>query len=146
MNEELPLVEPVVRHGRAPQFLQSETFNVQTIVEQYEELARKHRSIALITKTTEEAKFIEKSLAEYLHVQRLEPNSSLQPNIQLLIVPSHLAKGLEFDAVIVCIVNEQYNATPIDQKLLYVAFTRAMHDLVLVGPTLESFLLQPNDL
>ena len=146
MSEDLPLVEPVVRHGQSPQFLQSEIFDAQTIVTQYEELAKKHRSIALITKTTEEAVFVEKSLAEYLHVQRLEPNSSLQPNIQLLIVPSHLAKGLEFDAVIVCIVNEQYNATPIDQKLLYVAFTRAMHDLVLVGPTLESFLLQKHDL
>lgn len=146
MNENLPLVEPVVRHGQVPQFIASDLFNAQSIVTQYEELATKHRSIALITKTTEEAKLVEKALAEYLHVQRLEPNSSLQPNIQLLIVPSHLAKGLEFDAVIVCIVDEPYFATPIDQKLLYVAFTRAMHDLVLVGPTLESFLLQQNDL
>ena len=146
MNEDLPLVEPVVRHGKSPQFLKSEIFNTQFIVAQYEELAKKHRSIALITKTTDDAKFVEKALADYIHVQRLEPNSSLQPNIQLLIVPSHLAKGLEFDAVIVCIVDEQYYATPIDQKLLYVAFTRAMHDLVLVGPNLESFLLQQHDL
>ena len=146
MNEDLPLVEPVVRHGKPPHFIQSETFDAQFIVSQYEDLAKKHRSIALITKTTEEAKFVEKALADYLHVQRLEPNSSLQPNIQLLIVPSHLAKGLEFDAVIISIVEEQYNATPIDQKLLYVAFTRAMHDLVLVGPTIEGFLLQQNDL
>lgn len=146
MKEDLPLVEPVVRHGKTPQFLQSEVFDVPTIVSQYEELSKKHRSIAIITKTTKEAKFAEKLLAEHLNVQRLEPNSSLQPNIHLLIVPSHLAKGLEFDAVIVCIVNEHYNPTPIDQKLLYVAFTRAMHDLVLIGPNVESFLLQKHDL
>ena len=146
MKEDLPLVEPVVRHGKTPLFLQSEIFDVPTIVSQYEELSKKHRSIAIITKTTEEAMVAEKLLAEHLIVQRLEPNSSLQPNIHLLIVPSHLAKGLEFDAVIVCIVNEHYNPTPIDQKLLYVAFTRAMHDLVLIGPNVESFLLQKHDL
>ena len=146
MNEDLPLVEPVVRHGLPPRFIQSNTFDPQTIVAHYEELSKKHRTIAIITKTAKEAKFVQKSLVTYLKVQLLEPNSILEPDIQLLIVPSHLAKGLEFDAVILCIVHESYKPIPIDQKLLYVAFTRAMHDLVLVGPTLESFLLPQHDL
>lgn len=146
MNEDLPLVEPVVRHGKVPTIIQTDAFDALKIVEAFTEMNKKHKAIALITKTTEEAKFVESALAQHLLVQRLEPNSSLQADIDLLIVPSHLAKGLEFDAVIVCIVNEVYTATPLDQKLLYVAFTRAMHELVLIGPSIESFLLKNEDL
>lgn len=53
----------------------------------------------------------------------------------LLVVPSHLAKGLEFDAVIVATFDTPFFDTKIDRKLLYVALTRAMHELYLIGPT-----------
>ena len=46
------------------------------------------------------------------------------------IVPSYLAKGLEFDSVILFNVNnENYQNTVLDIKLLYVAITRAMSKL-----------------
>ena len=51
----------------------------------------------------------------------------------LLIVPSHLAKGLEFDAVIIAAFDEPFRDHPIDRKLLYVAMTRPMHELHIVG-------------
>ncbi|ULL19813.1 DNA helicase UvrD [Paenibacillus sp. H1-7] len=48
------------------------------------------------------------------------------------IVPSFMAKGLEFDAVIVADADEAtYEATPQDAKLLYVSCTRALHSLQL---------------
>jgi len=60
----------------------------------------------------------------------------------LLVVPSHLAKGLEFDAVIVATFDIPFYDTKIDRKLLYVALTRAMHELYLIGPTKNTFLLE----
>lgn len=58
------------------------------------------------------------------------------------VVPSFMAKGLEFDAVIILDVNdEQYEATPQDAKLLYVSCTRALHSLQLWYDTTPSALI-----
>ena len=47
----------------------------------------------------------------------------------ICLVSSYLAKGLEFDAVIIYDV-DQYDAnSELDMKLLYVAMTRALHQL-----------------
>jgi len=40
-----------------------------------------------------------------------------------------MAKGLEFDAVIVTSLEEDYMEKDLDIKLLYVAMTRALHSL-----------------
>ena len=51
------------------------------------------------------------------------------PNPNLVIVPSFLAKGLEFDSVI--IYNEKNNYYLDSEKYLYyVAVTRSMHELI----------------
>lgn len=45
-------------------------------------------------------------------------------------MPSYLSKGLEFDVVILYNANNvNYTDSNIDSKLLYVAITRAMHEL-----------------
>ena len=45
-------------------------------------------------------------------------------------MPSYLSKGLEFDAVILYNANSvNYTDNNIDFKLLYVAMTKAMHEL-----------------
>ena len=49
-----------------------------------------------------------------------------------MIVPSNIAKGLEFDSVIIVNIDEEYTLEPINIKLLYVAATRAMHSLTIV--------------
>ncbi|WP_052124026.1 RNA polymerase recycling motor HelD [Ureibacillus manganicus] len=142
MDENLPLVEPVVRHGNPPTFVQNDEFNPSKIREIYEAIRKNgHRSIALICKTSDEAAyFAETLIEENLDVELLTETSELGQS-KLLVLPSHLAKGLEFDAVIVAAFSFPYNDTPIDRKLLYVALTRAMHELYLVGPSEETFLL-----
>ena len=141
MDEDLPLVEPVVRHGIDPQFHEMETIDGKRIVTLLDEVrSRGHRSIALICKTTTEAKTVAKHLDEFLPIQLLSDHSDIDQD-KLLIVPSHLAKGLEFDAVIVVAFDTPFRAHPIDRKLLYVAMTRPMHELHLVGPGREHFLL-----
>ncbi|HEY4623703.1 MAG TPA: 3'-5' exonuclease, partial [Solibacillus sp.] len=142
MDEDLPLVEPVVRHGKQPQFIEQQALNVKTITQIVEQIkASNHQSIALICKTTKEAKSIVKQLekAEF-PAQILDENSAINQQ-KLLVVPSHLAKGLEFDAVIIASFEAPYYDNPIDRKLLYVALTRAMHELYIVGPSKEAFLM-----
>ncbi|MCS1390731.1 AAA family ATPase [Lysinibacillus boronitolerans] len=143
MNEQLPLVEPVVRHGSVPSFIQAEQFDTLKIKEIFEAIRQNgHRSIALICKTTAEAITIQQTLKDNeIASQLLTENESINQEM-LLVVPSHLAKGLEFDAVIVAAYDTPFYDTPIDRKLLYVALTRAMHELYLIGPSKSSFLLE----
>ncbi|RUL52039.1 RNA polymerase recycling motor HelD [Lysinibacillus antri] len=145
MDEALPLVEPVVRHGNEPTFVQSETFNAEIIDDIYKKIQQNgHKSIALICKTAKEAKTYAASMnAAGVESQVLSEESNLN-EAKLLIVPSYLAKGLEFDAVIIAAYDSPYYDTPIDRKLLYVALTRAMHELYLVGPNKGVFLLDDN--
>ena len=51
------------------------------------------------------------------------------------------AKGLEYDAVIVVGVNETFRETLFNQKLLYVATTRAKHHLSLFWSGKQSPIL-----
>lgn len=143
MNEQLPLVEPVVRHGNIPSFIQAEQFDALKIKGIFEAIRQNgHRSIALICKTTAEAITMQQALKDNaIASQLLTENESINQEM-LLVVPSHLAKGLEFDAVIVAAYDTPFYDTPIDRKLLYVALTRAMHELYLIGPSKKTFLLE----
>src|SRR5690606_5095367 len=120
-EEDLPLVEPVVRHGRDPEFYDLPALNANKVNEIYEGiLGRGHRSIALICKTRKEATAIHKQLEKSgMPVQLLGEDSDINGDC-LLIVPSHLSKGLEFDAVITAAFDEPFRDHPIDRKLLYV--------------------------
>ncbi|MEG0259154.1 MAG: RNA polymerase recycling motor HelD [Lysinibacillus sp.] len=142
MGEQLPLVEPVVRHGEAPTFIQADTFDADKISEVFGEIrSRGHQSIAFICKTTEEAiSFHAKLIKSGATAQLLTEDASINQQA-LLVVPSHLAKGLEFDAVIVAAFETPFFDTTVDRKLLYVALTRAMHELYLIGPSKAAFLL-----
>jgi DNA helicase-2/ATP-dependent DNA helicase PcrA len=48
----------------------------------------------------------------------------------LVVIPVHLAKGMEFEAVLIADAGERnFAATEFDGRLLYVAATRALHAL-----------------
>jgi DNA helicase-2/ATP-dependent DNA helicase PcrA len=49
----------------------------------------------------------------------------------VVITTAHLAKGLEFDEVIVPFASARTYKTDVDQRMLYIACTRAMHRLTL---------------
>ena len=49
----------------------------------------------------------------------------------IIITTAHLAKGLEFDEVIVPFASARTYRTEVDKSMLYVACTRAMHQLTL---------------
>lgn len=134
MEEDLPLVEPVVRHGIEPVFYGMDNLDVDQIREIYEEIvARGHGSVAMICKTNAEAKNLYAVLLNAgMSVQLLDDQSDIDDSC-MLIVPSVLSKGLEFDAVLVAAFDDPFRDTPIDRKLLYVAMTRPMHELHVLG-------------
>jgi DNA helicase-2/ATP-dependent DNA helicase PcrA len=49
--------------------------------------------------------------------------------VDVVVVPSYIVKGLEFDVVIIVNVDAAYREEELDIKLLYVAMTRPLHQL-----------------
>jgi DNA helicase-2/ATP-dependent DNA helicase PcrA len=52
----------------------------------------------------------------------------------IIVTSAHMAKGLEFDEVIIPHADKKNYKTEIDKSMLYVAVTRAMHRLSLTSP------------
>ncbi|WP_333837928.1 ATP-binding domain-containing protein [Rhodococcus sp. 27YEA6] len=58
-----------------------------------------------------------------------------------VITSAHIAKGLEFDVVVVPHADTANYASDMDRCMLYIACTRAMHELYLTyGGALSRFL------
>lgn len=82
--------------------------------------------VAVICKTAEESAKVHAALSPELQVSLVTKET---PNFQkgTLVLPAYLAKGVEFDAVIIYDGSaEQYNREN-ERKLFYTACTRAMH-------------------
>lgn len=132
-KEDLILAKPVVRHGEIPSVakfkLKNDIINeaqkkvIDLILEGY-------KSIAVICKTPKECKSVHNELKKnkQLNIKLLEGKEEQYDNT-IVIVPSYLSKGLEFDAVIIINIDDVYNEDELDLKLLYVAMTRAQHKL-----------------
>ena len=89
-----------------------------------------YKSIAIIGKDIDECKNIKKKMQKYNKDVKLIQSKDSEYHAGISIVPSYLAKGLEFDSVILFNVNnEKYQNNSLDIKLLYVAITRAMSKL-----------------
>lgn len=136
MNLQLPTVQPVVRHGQPPKTIELTTDEDEELANKLQMLykesrAQGYQSTAVITKNQAEAVLVADALKE-VPVQLLAEHSTLEKE-SLLIVPAYLAKGLEFDVAIIYTA-EGFADTLFEQKLLYVAMTRAMHALYFIQP------------
>ncbi len=92
---------------------------------------QKHNSIAVVTMSMDSAREIyEKTTLDRTKICFFgdkNPTKLLLPGV-ISILPAYMAKGLEFDAVIIC-GNEFRRKDLFTKKLLYVACTRALHKL-----------------
>lgn len=132
-NEDLILAKPVVRHGEKPSMIKFES--KKEILNEAEKeiinlISEGYKSIAIICKTPSECKTVHNEFKKnsQLNIKLLEGKEEQYDNT-IVIVPSYLSKGLEFDAVIVINIDDVYNEEELDLKLLYVAMTRAQHRL-----------------
>lgn len=136
-NPRKMIAEPVLRHGPRPmrQRVAESGQGPKALADWIARLQSEGlKHIALIDKTARHCKGLEKLLAQQgVHVPVITHKAARYEG-GVNIVPIYLAKGMEFDAVIlVNPTSEKFRAdTPTDIKLLYVAMTRPLHRLVIV--------------
>lgn len=123
---------PVLRHGKGPEIIEFKNmkdfaFKVEKIIHEVEALGKKN--IAIIGRTFEECKLIKQGMKKYSKSSwNLVKDTDRKLNMERLIIPSYMTKGLEFDCSIVYNCNNiNYGESEIDKKLLYVVLTRALH-------------------
>ena len=87
-------------------------------------------SVAVICKTAHEAARIHSKLRAD-HDIRLVEADSIAFHHGLVVLPIYLAKGLEFDAVIIHDASRKVYGSETERKLVYTACTRALHSLTL---------------
>jgi DNA helicase-2/ATP-dependent DNA helicase PcrA len=88
-----------------------------------------NHSLGIICKTLQQAEDAYHALkAPGVHLLTAESTSFKEG---VIITTAHLAKGLEFDEVIVPFASARNYKTAVDKSMLYIACTRAMHQLTL---------------
>jgi DNA helicase II / ATP-dependent DNA helicase PcrA len=144
---EFPKVNPVVRHGEKPEF-----FPFEKDEELKERLSRlildlreeeDFQTFAVIGKTMKDCEKIAALLeAEFPDGVKLLAEQESIPKDKIVVVPSYLSKGLEFDCVVIASIEEHYKEeNELDIKLLYVGMTRPLHRLYFFGKNKSHFLL-----
>ncbi|MFD1738644.1 RNA polymerase recycling motor HelD [Bacillus salitolerans] len=88
-------------------------------------------SIAIICKTAEESICAYEALSSSIDEVKLLKSSSIEYEQGVVIVPSYLSKGIEFDAVIIYDASENVYGDESLRRAFYTACTRAMHYLQL---------------
>ena len=127
-------LEPVARHGEKPQILQfgsavEELSGIMGLISTYRKSG--YKSLGIICKTEQQAREMADVLKSYANdISSLSSHSSAFV-LGIVFTSAHMAKGLEFDEVIIPQTDERNYRSEIDKSMLYVAVTRAMHRLTL---------------
>lgn len=127
-----PNVVPMERHGQVPEVLQynnnqEEAAAIKDMIERFKNSDR--QSLGIICKTLQQAEDLFHDI-KGPGVNLLTPDSTSFSN-GVVVTTAHLAKGLEFDEVIVPFASSRNYNTDVDRSMLYIACTRAMHLLTL---------------
>ena len=140
-------VEPIIRHGKEVEIMQFPTKR-----ELYEETARRCRAwqkqglntIAIVCRTPEKAELVARQLGRLIPVCESNLEKAVFSD-GIMVLPVVYTKGLEFDAVLIFDPDkEEYPVDDGHAKLLYVAATRALHELcVLYREDLTGLIAEP---
>lgn len=130
-NEEL---EAVTRHGEEPVLLpcknpEEELTAITGLIAVFKRST--YKSLGIICKTEAQAEEITEKLKPHADNIYFLSNRSSAFAKGIIVTSAHMAKGLEFDEVILPRTDDKNYNTPIDRSMLYVAVTRAMHKLTL---------------
>ena len=139
-------VEPIIRHGSPVQVRQ--TADRQTMIRTAADICRRWQTgsstqnnetdgtessrldtIAVVCRDQEEAFAVAKELSRYVDVVENDLEKT-EFGSGIMVLPVEYTKGLEFDAVLILDPSrEKYPTDDGHAKLLYVAATRALHEL-----------------
>ncbi len=128
--------EQLERSGNKPLVIRSDKDGLYSrIAEDITGLKNKgHKLIAVICKTVGQCEAVFKGISKIADViQTINISLITDHNEEYqggtVVVPSYLAKGLEFDAVIVCTADARSYSKEEDRRLLYTVCSRALHEL-----------------
>ena len=124
-------VDVVNRHGKNVQIVKYNNIEqkLNYIKRSVEELKNENfKTIGILTKSIKLAQELNDVLKDKLNYNYLTIDTT-QFKDGVMLAPTFLVKGLEFDAVIVVDADDENFKTEIDKQALYVACTRAMHEL-----------------
>ncbi len=128
-------IEPFDRSGGKPVLIavSSADERVQRIANALAELRQQgFESIGIVTKTAAEAHDLYERLTD-LECGGLKEVTKSTPEFErgALVLPVYLAKGVEFEAVLIADASARSYGRESERKLFYTACTRAMHRLML---------------
>jgi DNA helicase-2/ATP-dependent DNA helicase PcrA len=138
---------PIERHGLPPQVVEcrdhdDQVARVLAVIEGH--VAGDYRSLGIVCKTVAQAKQLHEDLTKAGVELTLLDYDSTAFAAGMVITSAHIAKGLEFDTVIVPDVDDTNYRNEMDRCMLYIACTRAMHELHLTHSGALSRLLDFN--
>ncbi|MEK1429627.1 ATP-binding domain-containing protein [Limosilactobacillus fermentum] len=143
-------IEAFEREGELPRVLTapSEEDAVNQVVATLEKYQADHDTTTIITKTLTDAEKITALLKEAGQAVTLIQTENQRLAQGTIVVPSYLAKGLEFDAVIVWDANQAKYQGDAERQLVYTICSRAMHALTVtsVGPVTDLIGQIPGEL
>lgn len=106
-----------------------DTLDYEILIDKINYLKNKYNSVAVITKSIEEANLIHDNIQEQISDINIVDLDTEKFNKNLIIIPAYASKGLEFDSVIII------NNFDKDKYLYYVAVTRSQHELIIFNST-----------
>lgn len=125
----LKFVSAIRKDNNKPVLFRKETNLKKQLLNDISYLKNEYKSVAIITKDDEEANEIYNLLKDDINIGKITINEEIFRK-DLIVVPSYMAKGLEFDSVIV--YNKINNIYKENEKYLYyVACSRAQHELII---------------
>ncbi|MBP7175888.1 MAG: AAA family ATPase [Thermoclostridium sp.] len=135
-QDSIPKGQPVIRHGEPAKILKQK--NTRETVEKikhilHTEIGQQFKSAAVICKTLEECQKVYDAVRKDIQDIHMITGKEDEYKSGVVIVPSYLSKGLEFDIVILSNANSaHYQEDELDIKLLYVSMTRPLHKLFIL--------------
>lgn len=136
-------IEPFNREGQLPNIIvkPDSTSGVEAVIKQINENDERNYTTAIIVKSLADGE----KLITQLHDLQVKATLIRSENQRLasgvVVIPSYLAKGLEFDAVIAWDVSEG-KFDDDEQRLIYTITSRAMHQLTVISIEKMNHLLE----
>lgn len=106
---------------------------VQDVITALQKYQDEHDKIAVIGKTLADSEVIAQALKQQGIDNTLIRTENQRLVDGIIVVPSYLAKGLEFDAVVIWDANDEKYHQENERQLLYTIASRAMHALTITA-------------
>lgn len=139
-------VEPIIRHGdpvRVEQCIEEKLYQeAAAVCRKWQE--KGFDTIAIVCRSRYSANLAAEKMSQYIEVMENDLEKAVFGN-GIMVLPVEYTKGLEFDTVLILDpTREDYPVDDGHAKLLYVAATRALHELcVLFTENLTGLIADP---